>query len=132
MAGGRPTDYLPEFCDLLVEHMSQGLSFESFAATIKSSRASLYLWAQTHSEFSDAKQTGHDLRLLWLEKHQTKMINGECKGNPAVLIFTLKNVERDLYGDTHVVRFENKGDSLAAALSPEARDALARDLIKPK
>ena len=27
---GRPTKYKPEYCEMLIEHMSEGLSFESF------------------------------------------------------------------------------------------------------
>lgn len=132
MAAGRPTDYQPEYCDLLVEHMSRGLSFESFAPTIKSCRATLYTWAQLHPQFLDAKKAGHDARLCWLETKQLEMITGDCKGNAAVLIHALKCVERELYGDQQTVKVDAPGDSVLAALSPEVRDAVARDLIKPK
>jgi transposase len=56
--GGRPTSYKPEYCEMLVEHMAQGLSFESFAAVTDTWKAALYDWVKTYPEFSNAKQRG--------------------------------------------------------------------------
>lgn len=41
---GRPPDYKPEFCQMLIDHMAEGLSYETFAAVIKTSRKTLYNW----------------------------------------------------------------------------------------
>lgn len=67
MPAGRPTDYKPEFCEMLIEHMSKGLSFESFAGVVGSCRAVLYDWERKHKEFLDAKRKGTDLCLLFYE-----------------------------------------------------------------
>ena len=66
---GRPSKYKPEYCSKLVEHMAQGLSFESFAAVIKVNRDTLNEWAKVHDEFSVAKKEALDANLLFWEKH---------------------------------------------------------------
>jgi hypothetical protein len=65
---GRPSLYKPEYCEMLIEHMGEGLSFESFAAIINVSRSTLYEWDKGHEEFSDAFKRGVDKSLLYWEK----------------------------------------------------------------
>lgn len=63
---GRPTEYKPEYCDMLIEHMSKGLSFESFAGVLRMSNKTLYTWAEKQPDFLHAKQVGIDMcRLFW-------------------------------------------------------------------
>lgn len=52
---------------MLINHMAQGFSFESFAATIDCHRDTLYEWRNVHEEFSDAYKRGNEKRLLLLE-----------------------------------------------------------------
>lgn len=66
MAGGRPTEYKPEFCQMLIDHMIEGYSFESFAAVVDSSRATIYRWREDQIEFRDAfDQAREKCRLFW-------------------------------------------------------------------
>lgn len=51
---GRPTTYKPEYCDLLIEHMAEGRSFESFGKVAKCGKDTLYRWLKAHEEFQDA------------------------------------------------------------------------------
>lgn len=88
---GRPTTYKPEYCEALIKHMSQGLSFESFSATIGTHRGVLYQWEAVHSDFADAKQRGHDLCLIMWEKMGVVGAAGKNKTNPALWIFNMKN-----------------------------------------
>lgn len=67
--GGRPTDYKPEYCQMLITHMAGGLSFESFAGLIDSTASSIYLWAKEHPEFSEAKAKGTVASRLFWERH---------------------------------------------------------------
>jgi hypothetical protein len=60
---GRPTDYSPEMCDQLIDHMRQGNSFESFGAVVMKGRNTLFEWAKAHKEFQDAKEMGSSLCL---------------------------------------------------------------------
>jgi len=55
---GRPSKYDPKYCELLIEHMSEGLSFETFAVTIGVVVSTTYDWARDHKEFSEAKRYG--------------------------------------------------------------------------
>ena len=65
-AVGRPTKYKPEYCQMLIEHARQGLSFESFAAVINVNIDTIYHWCTLFPEFSEAKKmaTCHS-RLFW-------------------------------------------------------------------
>jgi transposase len=92
MPGGRPTKYKPEFCEMLIKHMEQGYSFESFAATIDTHRGTLYNWEKEHTEFLNAKKIGLDKSLLWWERLGAHGAAGKVKGfNPAAWVFSVKN-----------------------------------------
>lgn len=101
---GRPSKYLPIYCEQLVEHMRGGLSFESFAGVIGTCRATLYQWEEAHREFSDAKKHGLELNLLWWERvgRAAMLGQGAVKGpdgkpmpiknfNATLWIFNMKN-----------------------------------------
>jgi len=64
----RPTKYLPEYCDQLIEHMEGGLSFESFAGVLKVNKDSLYEWKKVYPEFSEAHGIGISANLLFWER----------------------------------------------------------------
>ncbi len=69
MPAGRPTLYKPEYCQMLIDHMAQGLSFESFGGVVDVSKQTLYDWEKVNPEFLDAKKRGEShSRLVW-EKH---------------------------------------------------------------
>ena len=87
---GRPTKYKPEYCEKLIEHMSQGLSFESFAGEVNVSRSTIYLWADEHPDFSDAKSIGASkCENLW-EKVLVKTTLGQMNAHPTLLMFNMK------------------------------------------
>lgn len=89
---GRPTKYKPEYCQQLIEHMSEGFSFESFAANVGTSRDVLYDWAKANIDFADAKKQGHDLSLKWWEGVIRAGVCGKIKGfSAAMAIFAMKN-----------------------------------------
>lgn len=95
---GRPTSYKPEYCEMLIKHMSQGLSFESFGAVIGVHRATVFDWAKDGNElkypgFSDAKKIAQDKCRLFWEKIGIGLATGreELKGgNPAIWIYNMK------------------------------------------
>lgn len=63
---GRPTKYRKEYCDLLIEHMSKGLSIESFAGVVKATKKTIYEWMKQHPEFLYAAEQGSALsQLKW-------------------------------------------------------------------
>lgn len=92
MAFGRPSKYRDTYCDLLIAHMSQGLSFESFASTAQVNRDTLYSWCQHHADFSDAKKRGEAVSLLFWERLGIDASQGRLPGfSAAAWIFNMKN-----------------------------------------
>ena len=51
---GRPSKYEPRFCQMAIEHMSDGASMTSFAAEIGVARSTINEWMTVHPEFSEA------------------------------------------------------------------------------
>lgn len=64
---GRPTDYLPEYCERVVELGRAGKSHAQIAADLDVSRMTLYRWADAHEEFSDSIMRARDLAQAWFE-----------------------------------------------------------------
>ena len=92
MARGRPSKYKPEYCEQLIEHCKQGLSFEAFAGSIPVHKDTIYEWAKKYPEFDEAKRTGAALSLLFWEKLGVAGAVGKVPGfNPTTWIFNMKN-----------------------------------------
>jgi DNA-binding XRE family transcriptional regulator len=64
---GRPTLYQEEYCVQLIDHMSKGLSYETFAAKLGTCRQTLYNWEKEHPEFLDTKKRAMEVCQLWWE-----------------------------------------------------------------
>lgn len=82
--------YKDFYCDELIEHMSKGLSFETFANTIPISPRILREWRKEHPEFQEAYRIGHTKRLEMFEKLGLQMIAGKSKGNASAWVFAMK------------------------------------------
>ena len=89
---GRPTDYKPEFCQMLTDHMSKGYPFETFAGIIRVAKSSIYKWANEFAAFSEAKKLGESLCYMhWMRVGQG-LAHGKIKGNVTAWIFIMKNI----------------------------------------
>lgn len=99
MGLGRPTKYLEKYCEELIDHMTEGHSFESFAGTIKVSFDTLYEWLKVHPEFSEAKKIGHGANLKTME---TLALTDGMKC--AKWIFTMKNRYPAMYRDRQEIQ----------------------------
>lgn len=100
---GAPTTYRPEYCEMLIDHMAGGLSFESFAGVVKCCKQTLYNWTRANPAFLDAKNRGEALSLLWWEKVGHAAMLGQTvrdksgnavnlkNFNSTVWIFSMKN-----------------------------------------
>jgi len=53
---GRPSKYKEKYCNMLIEHLAQGLSIVSFAASIDVCEDTIYEWFKVHPNFSEAKR----------------------------------------------------------------------------
>lgn len=98
---GRPSSYKPEYNQMLIDHMKQGLSLESFAAIIDVNRDTLYEWRKVHKEFSDTVRRGGDYALLHWERIMMGQAIGKIDGNASITMFNVKN--RFGWKDSHQV-----------------------------
>ena len=67
-AGGRPTDYNPEWVKTLPEMFSEGQSVLEVAVNLGISRASYYNFEKEYPEFLDASTRGKELSQAWWER----------------------------------------------------------------
>lgn len=86
MPAGRPTSYEERFCEMLIDHMAQGFSYESFAGLVGVSKQTIYDWEKANPQFLYAKKIGVEKsRLFW----ETQGIEG---------IYTTETFEQDENG----------------------------------
>ena len=57
---GAPSKYRPEYCELLIKHMSKGGTMESFPSKLpgRECLATVYNWLDAHPEFLEARKHG--------------------------------------------------------------------------
>lgn len=65
---------------MLVDHMKEGFSYESFAAIAETHVDTLYEWEKVHPEFSDAKGKARVLGLLYDEQMLKELIARDGRG----------------------------------------------------
>ena len=66
-AGGRPSDYRPEFCGQVIELGKMGKSVTQMACALDVAKSTLYLWEQNIPEFSDALTRARQWSQDWWE-----------------------------------------------------------------
>lgn len=101
MTTGRPSQYTPELGQALIDIMATGLSITAAAAAMGFHRDTIYEWAKTHEDFSDALKRGRGVRVLKLEQDLMRAPDG-----PTVTarIFALKNADPTEWRDRHEVK----------------------------
>lgn len=103
---GRPSDYKPEYCEMLVEHMAEGLSFESFAGLVGCAISTLYEWEKKNPAFSEAKKEGFERNRLFYERVGLRMMQ-DGQGSATVWLFNMKNRFPKQWRDKHDVESTN-------------------------
>lgn len=102
MPVGRPSKYDPKFCDMLIEHMAEGYSFETFAAKIDVNQDTLHEWAKVHKDFSESKKIAFaKCQIFWERLGINHILNSSEKDemgnsrsvslNTGAWIFNMKN-----------------------------------------
>jgi len=93
MPAGAPTKYKQEYCQMLIDHMAQGLSFKSFAGLISVNYDTLFEWCKVHSEFSESKKIGQPKSLYMYEKTIWAATHGKIENfNNTAAVWFGKNV----------------------------------------
>ena len=67
MPAGRPTDYRPEYCELVIELGKEGKSVAQMASAMDVSKQTLLRWVDAHQEFSDAMEISRSHAQSWWE-----------------------------------------------------------------
>jgi hypothetical protein len=100
------TEYDPKWEQMLVEHLSSGLSFHSFLHKMPCGKTRAYQFLKEQPNFAFAKQIGESRDLEWCEKvlraHQVgAALEGfdPKRANIAALFFKMKTRYYETYGD---------------------------------
>jgi transposase len=88
---GRPTDYRPEYCEIVYNHMAQGYSLTAAAGHIGQSHDALWNWAQKYPEFAEAVKRGKAARTEILERELLTLGGNKDGARVTARIFALKN-----------------------------------------
>ena len=100
--------YKKEYCEKLIEHMSQGFSLSTFGGTVGVTRQTIYDWIERYPEFKEAKDIAFAKSQEFFEKRLIAKASGaeiKTKGfnkkeiDTACLIFALKTRFHKDYGD---------------------------------
>jgi hypothetical protein len=98
MTTGRPSKYSPDYCSEVVIFLSEGHSVTAFAGHIGVSRATVFNWANEHSEFLDALKAGQAAATKFWEAILIKVAR-DGGGNATAAIFGLKNRASEDWAD---------------------------------
>lgn len=109
--GGQPTKYRKEYCKEAVKYMSEGFSAKAFAGSIGVSLSTVYLWRDTHPEFSEALKAGQAGAADWWEKTLRQVARNGIGSAPAA-IFGVKNRSQEEWKDKHEVDHTSAGEPL--------------------
>ena len=122
---GRPSEYRPEYCDLVIKVMSEGYSLTGFAGSICMSRDAVYDWIGVYPDFSNAVARARAARVRWWEN---KLKTSRKGAETSASIFALRNADPQEWRDIkyqqhqHVVSVEElttaQLHAIAAGVSP--------------
>lgn len=76
---GRPTAYREEYCELLINHMRQGGTLESFGSIAHCSIQTVYNWMEQHPEFLEARKRGMPLLHAFYENMGKTIATGQLR-----------------------------------------------------
>lgn len=94
--GGRPSAYLPEFCDMLVAFGLTGRSMTAFAGELMVCKETLYTWIGCHPEFAQAARIFRAVRTNTLER---EILDTSVASKVQARLSVLKNLNPDDWRD---------------------------------
>ncbi len=116
MSGGRPTDYLPEFCETVLALGREGACKAEIAAEIGVTRQTLDNWASVHPEFLDAVTHARELSAGWWEKQGRAGVWGSPTFNANAYSLQVRNRFPDDWRDKTETKTTLAADSTIAGL----------------
>ena len=108
---GRPSDYKPEYCELVSEFLADGYSVAAFAGSIPVAKSTVYKWMDEHPEFSDAVKVGQARAVLWWEDANRHLAT-KGEGNATANVFGLKNRAADEWRDKQEIDHQSSDGTM--------------------
>lgn len=93
---GRPSAYVPAYCEEVNVILATGLSLTAFAGHIGVSRDTVNEWRRVHPDFSDAVKDAIAKRVLALEQ---RLLSSSSGPQVTSTIFALKNADPEEWRD---------------------------------
>lgn len=121
--------YKDEYCQMLIDHMSKGFSFESFGGIVNCSSRTLENWTQAHDEFLEAKQIGLQKGLVFLEDLLFKAIKDKNM-NYGPIIFALKTRFYKMYGDKSKLELNVQQKSIEQLIAEKKKEFIEAEFKK--
>lgn len=88
---GRPSKYVPEMCELVIEYGKQGMGMAEMAAELGISRNTLHKWIKQKPVFGDAIKEARDRSQAWWEAKGRRATFASKDFNATSYIFQMKN-----------------------------------------
>lgn len=105
---GRPSKYKPEYCELLIEHMGKGFSYDSFAGLIEVHIDTLYEWEKVNPEFSEAKKIAFSKCMIFWEKLGIEHVLNETHDEENLEEGTHKKTSKSLNSVVWIFNMKNR------------------------
>jgi hypothetical protein len=86
---GRPSKYKEEYCDQIIEFMSNGASLCEFAAEISVNQDTVFEWAKVHPLFSEAVHIAQTKSQAAMEKIGRGAMMGKIKIKENIWTFSM-------------------------------------------
>src|SRR6266850_4501760 len=87
---GRPTEYRSEYCQEIVDFMSDGAALCEFAKHIDVNMDTIYQWAKVHPDFSEAKKKAMTFCEAWWSAAGRQGMRTSGPFNASTWIFNMK------------------------------------------
>jgi len=104
-SSGRPTKYVPAYCDEVIAAGEEGLSLTAFAGIIGVARSTINEWMAHFPAFSEAVKRHAAKRTLYLER---SMLSAENGPTVTARIFALKNAAPDEWREKQLLEHTGK------------------------
>ena len=90
-AGGRPSDYRPEYCEQVIELAREGMGRAEIAMSIGVVRATLTNWEKVHPQFLVAMTHAEEMSLAWWSQQGRKGIWAGSQFNASAYSLQVRN-----------------------------------------
>jgi hypothetical protein len=118
------TDYKPEYCDKLRQHCENGMSLESFCASIKVSPQTIEDWYDRYEEFQSIMQMAPCLELYYWEQTLLTAIYQKNKEGILVAKSRIDTLSKYVTSPLKKSTYTNLKDTRTKKSSGSSRDAL--------